>query len=296
MLLIVPPDVLEYVYGFMDTVDLARLDVVSRVPEHAWTVAVQRRCGPLWPGGRAGAVRLYRAVHCMPPCTVYGASYICAGARAASAIGTRGIHTWGAPDLVHTHSRYAYCACMVGDAELAVGDESGLYLVRQGICVWNGAVLSVACVRDGSIWFCTPDQRAYAYQDGIVSDLACSYATCVSGPWGMVGTQYGTYPVPSIRMPCCRIEQSATLAAAWFSDGSVCTFKHGQLLHTFAAAGGMQIMMPSFSVIGDVVCINGAAWRDGQLYRQCPGTDRACTADGQLVVVKLAVGEVGLLT
>jgi len=292
MLYIVPQDVLDHAWSYLDTADLARLDIVSRVSESVWTVAVRRRCGPLWPAGRAGVLRLYTAVHSMPARTGHFASHICAGTHVACAVGMSGIRMWGTRGTTCDWGRWCYCACTVGNTEVAVAGEYGLFLVAQGVQVWPGAVLSVACLHDGSIWFCTPDQRAYCYRDGRVTDIECPNVLCVSGPWGLAGTTSGTYPVQSWPMPCCGIVQSATLACAWFMDGRMCTFKNGHVLHIFDT--GVRTIVSPFSMIGDVVCIDGTAWRDGQRYRQCPRAERVCTADGQITVVKLASSITGV--
>lgn len=293
MLFIVTQDVLDVAWSYLDTSDLARLDVVSRVSERTWTAAVRRRCGPLWPAGRAGVLRLYTAVHSMPVRPEHFASHICADAHVACAVGMSGVCLYRSPAAMVTSNwgRLCYCACTVGN-DVAVAGEHGLHLVAQGVQVWPGKVVSVAYLHDGSLWFCTPAQRAYAYRGGLLSDLQCYNALCVSGPWGLIGTTRGTYPVQSWPMPCCGIVQSATLTCAWFTDGMVCTFQGGHVLHTFDTC--VRTIVSPFSVIGDVVCIDGTAWRDGRPYRQCPRAERACTADGRLTVVKLPSGLTGV--
>ena len=179
------------------------------------------------------------------------------------------------------------------DASVVVGNEYGLMLYPSCTQLWSVAgVVSVACLLDGSLWFTTADQRAYSYRDGVVTQLACGLAMCASGPWGLIGTMQGTYPVASIRLPCCRIAQSTTLACAWFTDGSICTFQDGHVKHIVQT--GVRTAMAAFSVIGDVVCLNGVVWREGVPRRYCERVNRCCTADGQHTLVLMPCGSVGV--
>lgn len=296
MLYIVPEDVLYCIWRYLHTSDLARVDTIIRVPESIWTYAIRQRCGPLWPRGRAGVARLYSAVHASPTHTVYDiGTFLCASERTAAAVQSlAGVHMW------HQRSIYypcrigrAACACVVDDTSVAVGNEYGLMLYPSCTQLWSVAgVVSVSRLHDGSLWFCSADQRAYCYRDGDVQNLPCALVLCVSGPVGMAGTMQGTYPIRSLPLPCCRIVQSATLACAWFVDGHVCTFRSGYLLHVIDT--GVRAPLVPLSVVGDVFCLDGMAYRDGKLHLPCPRAERVCTFDGYHALVRLRCGRVGI--
>lgn len=265
----------------LDTRDLARLDVAARVPERAWTQAVRRRCGNAWCSGRAGVIRLYVAVHaaCVHPHRL--STRFCAGMRDACL--------------------QQICACLVGTRHLATGNEYGLTLGRTGSHasqIWFGQqVISVACLHDETIWFCTAAQRAYAYVDCHVEPLyADKQVLCVSGPVGIVGTVHGTFPVLTLPMPCARIAQSATLVATWHMNGHVCTLDPVTLarLHTFDVGHCMGQSL--FSVIGDIVRVSGVTWRNGRCYGTCPYDTRESTPDGTIVIVHRANIGVNVIT
>lgn len=262
-----PADIFEQVCGMLDTRDLARLDTVVRVTERAWTHAIHRRCGDKWCSGKAGAMRLYVAVR---------------------AQGTRILA--GLPPLWAEQT----CVCIGGDGYLATGNEYGLALGRLGgqpSQVWfGGHVVSVACLHDGTVWFCTSLQRGYTYCDGMIKPLyAHEQVLSVSGPVGMVGTLRGTLPVVTIPMPCKRIAQSAVLIATWHTNGHVCTLDASTLQPLYMFDTGAKIgQFSAFSVIGDIVCVSGTSWRNGKCDGTCPCDTRTCTADGLTVIVHRA--------
>lgn len=276
-----PTDVFEQVCVMLDTSDLARLDVVVRVPERAWTYVLRRRCGNAWCGGRAGVVRLYVAVHAIPEQFDCTSTHICAGVQ----------HVWAGRT----------CACLVDDHHIATGNEYGLALGRPGgpeSQVWFGQpVISVARLHDGRIWFCTSFQRGYAYHDGRVEPLyAHEQVLTVSGPVGVVGTIRGTLPTPTVPMACTRIAQSAVLIATWHTNGYICTLDAATRipLHTFDT--GSRMGVGTLSVIGDVVCVAGTSWRNGCCYGTCPRDTRESTPDGLTVIVHCMNSGVGVIT
>lgn len=276
-----PTDVFEHVCSMLDTRDLARLDIVIRVPERAWTYVIRRRCGHAWCGGRAGVIRLYVAVHATPPHFDYTSTHIYAGKG----------RVWASQT----------CACLIDDTLIAIGNEYGLALGRQESSVsqvWFGQpVISVAYLHTGKIWFCTCNHRGYVYYDGRVDPLyAHEQVLTVSGPVGVVGTPYGTLPTQTIPSPCTRISQSAVLIATWHENGYVCTLDVAARcpLHMFDTGSCMGV--GTLSVIGDIVCVAGMSWRNGARYGTCPRDTRACTADGRTVVVHRINSGVGVVT
>ena len=302
MILSLPDDVLHIMLTYLHTSDLARVSSVRRgavhVPDELWTTAIRRRCGPLWPGGRAGVVRLYTATHALPTYAVdLGDTYLCAGVHMVCAVQSMGgLHTWcnGKRYVSACNVGRAACACLMDDSSVVVGNEYGLMSYPTFVQLWSVAgVVSVASLHDGSLWFTTADQRAYSYVQGAVTQLQCSLALCASGPWGLVGTLRGTYPVPSLPLPCSRIEQSSAMACAWFIDGSICTFMHGQVKHVVQT--GVRAYA-TFSVIGDVVCLGGVVWRDGERIGVCDNVERRCSADARHVLTRMQCGNVGTLT
>ena len=298
MLSNVSEDVLDIILAYLRTYDLARLDVVCHVPAAAWTRAVRYRCGPDWPSGRAGVIRLHTAVVGVPQSyggPVYGTQIAVSRNIGCVVECMGGMHVW------HT-SRHAYYDCEVGratcvsvlnDSSVVVGNEYGLMLYPQREQLWSIAgVVSVACQLDGSIWFSTAEQVAYKYVAGTIHQLPYALVLCVAGPQAMVGTMYGTYPTRSVNMPCCRIEQSQTVAAAWHADGTICTFRDARIQYVLLT--GVRTVAAPFSVIGDVVCINGIAWVDGRPRYICPGYSKKCTWDGRQVLSLLGCGSIGI--
>ena len=298
MLFILPDDVLQQVLLYLYTADLARVDTILRVPESIWTVAIRRRCGPTWPGGRAGVVRLYCAVHAQPPRThsLYNAgAFICANECTVAAVQPgAGIHVWSPESMYYSCDvGRAACACLASDSQLAIGNEYGLMLYPQQVQLWSVAgVVDVACLRDGSIWFCSADQKVYSWNDGVVDQIICPPALCVSGPWGLIGTMAGTYPVPSLPVPCCCTKQSTTLACAWFVDGHVCTFSGGALKHVIQT--GVLNPVAPLSVVGDVVCLGEIVYREGSVHDVCMQAERVCAYNGTNVIVRVQNGCIGI--
>ena len=298
MLASVPADVLDIILSYLRTSDLARVDAVQPVPNEAWTLAIRHRCGPSWPSGRAGVIRLYTAIMGIPRSygyPVYGTHAAVCQHTACVVECQGGMHVW------HGSSHRYYdcgagrvaCASVLNDTSVVVGNEYGLMVYPQREQLWSVAgVISVACQLDGSIWFTTADQVAYKYTSGQITQLPCTLALCVSAPFALVGTMRGTYPTRSINMPCCRIEQSATLAAAWHTDGSICTFRNGRI--NYVLPTGVRTAGAPLSVIGDVVCVNGVAWIDGRPRYICPGYSKKCTWDGTHVLTLLGCGAVGI--
>lgn len=295
MFFIVPEDVLDNVWSYLHTSDLARVDVVTPISENVWTTAIQRRCGKNWPGGKYGVMRLFVATHGQPCRKIYScASFIDAGKyTAVLAQSMNGVRVWrNTVQHVDCNIGHANCMSMYGENHIVVGNEYGLMLYPNAIQLWALAgVVSVACLEDQSIWFCTSDQRGYSYKSGAICELGCNVVLCVSGPKGLAGTATGTFPVKSLPMPCCRIVQNNIIACAWFADGNICTIKDQQVMYVFQS--GMLTPSDGLSVVGDVVCVGGKVWRDGHLHQDCPYGERVCTADGTQVLVRLPCGGVG---
>lgn len=188
--------------------------------------------------------------------------------------------------------------CTMGNNSIVVGNEFGLALhPLSGYCtqLWFGdTVTSVACLHDSTLWFSTAHQRGYTYRQGVVESLyRGKQVTVVSGPCGMVGTTTGTLPTPSIAVPCTRIVQSATLVAAWHVCGHIFAFAPAGLSPLYVFDTGPSTAS-ALSVVGDLVCIAGCAWRGGRRYRACPDAARVCSTDGRLVLVRGGAGAVGI--
>lgn len=296
-----PDDVLDIVAAYLHTSDLARLNMAQKryyVPEDVWTRAIRHRCGPLWPGGREGVVRLFSILYGSPYRVIYTRrAFITSGNTDTCMVhNMSGLHVWGQREkYLECDVGRVSCVAMLNDGTAVVGNQWGLILYPNCVQLWAVAgVTGVAAMHDGSIWFVSADQRAYRCVGYSVSELPVSQSLCVSGPNGLIGTMQGTFPIKSLNMPCRIIAQSNTLTCAWFADGSACTFRDGCVLHTIECS--VQNPGSTISVIGDVVCINGIAWRDGKMHRRCPCDKRVCSFNGMRALTRFRCGGVGIIT
>jgi len=278
MLLELPDDVFLAVCEHLGLAALARLDSVRRVRDTAWTDVVQQRCGPSWPAGKAGFYRFQHALlRCIPKphgCSALGSI------RAQPAVAlhaTATVAPWG-----------ILCATALPGGQVVVGTDRGIMVFdgEQRRSMYSGrSVVDVASLGGTRIAFCTRRHRAYTCDlvGGTLDPVACGmYAFCVSGPVLAVGGNSGVWPFCTNRaQSCLRIAQSATLVACWHLSGYVCTYgaQHGRALHAFHI-GWISYPNLMFSVVGDVVRVNGALYYEGLASGSCTNDERSTDARG----------------
>ena len=279
---------------------MLNVDIVLHVPEIAWTYEVRRRCGPSWPGGKIGVLRLGEALlSCKSP---YGAGMMSAGSTSAHTIDMTGVRSWCAldnPKPVHSASRFSAVSvnsiCTVDSNHVAVGHMLGVMVFASSggyrgtpLELWLGrSVIDLAYVGNGILWLVTSHQLAYEWniRTGDVGQICQEHLVyCVSGPRGLAGVTCGTWPSKSaIPTKCVCIRQSSVLVAALHADGYVCTFDAETFVinHIFDSnARNCQL-----NVIGDIVCMKGVLWCRGRRRGKCPDDSRAVTHDGSVILV-----------
>ncbi len=276
-----PEDVFQAVCVYLGLAALSKLDCVRRVHEKAWTNVVQQRCGPLWLAGKAGFYRFQHALLWSIP-KPYG-FYTQGNIRAQSAVV---LHAAGLSQKLEI-----LCAAALPGGQVVVGTERGIVLydgnVRLSICS-SMSVVDVTSLGGTLIAFCTREHRAYTC-DVIVGDIdmvKCGmYAFCVSGPVLAVGGDGGVWPFCVDRaQSCLRIEQSATLVACWHLSGYVSLYgaQHGRALHAFHT-GWISYPCLMFSVVGDVVRVNGVLYCKGIAVGACENDERSTDMCGTSV-------------
>ena len=295
-LLPLPRDVVGGIYEMLGTRDLAALAVVVALPEWAWTHNVRRRCGTLWPKGKAGFYRLRHAVYgvvtplapCAVPC---GTS-----ALAACAAGPWGANVWCRLDHVHgsLFAKYINCVEAITTSTVALGHGQGVYICtpEEVIPVWLGVkVTSVAYVLGHKLWICTAHHRAYEYNLHTyeLGELDCgAHAFTASGPVAVLGTSRGVWPLArSIEVECVRIVQSSVHIAALNICGHLAIYAAVTTQQLYAVETGL-LMAPSappftFSIVGDIVRLCGMTYSGGRCTGSCPDDYRTATPDGRLL-------------
>lgn len=295
------------IYYFLDTRDLLRMDIVHRVSFLAWDREVQRRCGHTWPTGKRGIRRLYDVVHLRSGlcCCTSPHWTVSAGPFSAHSISASGVWAWHRPGGVQTlgacgrggflDTLSIISACTVNESCVAIGHAHGVLVHvchESGVCsfipLWTGvSVTGISYVGTDTLWIVTSQRSAYAWSiyDNTLHQL-CPDASvhCVSGPRALAGTSSGIWPsAPMLRCPCIGIRQSAVLIAALHANGHICTLntKNMKVMHVF----DVNPRVSAFSVIADMLCIDGKIWRNGQCRGTCPNDVRAATHDGSIVLI-----------
>ena len=303
-------DVLCEIYYFLDTRDLLHMDIVCSVPSVAWDREVQRRCGRTWPTGKRGIRRLYDAVKLRSGlrCCTSPHWIVSAGPSSAHSISASGVWAWHRPGGVRSlgacgrggllDTLSIVSACTVNENCVAIGHAHGVlvHVRHEGarcsfIPFWTGvSVTGIAYVGSSTLWVVTSQQSAYAWSiyDNTLQPLCPNAAVhCVSGPRALAGTSTGIWPpAPVLRCPCIGICQSAVLIAALHANGHICTLdtENMEVMHVF----DVNPRVSAFSVIADMVCIDGNIWSRGRRRGMCPSDVRAATHDGRIVLVTQA--------
>lgn len=292
------------VCSYLETRDLMQVDIVFSVPDFAWDCEVRRRCGSTWPKGKRGIRRLYDAVQSCIGMQCYACPHwgVSVGPISAHSISASGIWAWHTPGgtrlLPNLSTLHVVSVCTINATCVAIGHTHGVIVqdftagsVNSFATLWTGVdVTDIAHVENGELWVLTSQRHAYSWNmvDNTLQPLCIAQPVlCVSGPCGLLGTASGTWPhTSSVRSPCTCIRQSAVLLAALHANGYFCTLDAATLevRHVFDA----NPRMSTFSVLADMVCIDGAIWRSGTRRGTCPSDVRAVTHSGTILLITQA--------
>ena len=298
-------DALSTVCAYLDTCDLLQLDSVRRLASFIWDREVIRRCGAAWPSGKAGLWRLRSAVTlCFGPRRYYASVHwlVATGPTSAHSVSAAGVWAWhgigGKELLAPLGNLAAISLCSLSEDCVAVGHAFGVSTwIRVGQTFVQGphlvtgtSVTGIAAVAESTFWLTTSQQRAYAWctSNNRLSALCVNAAVhCVSGPRGVLGTDNGLWPARALLESACRcVRQSAVLVAGLHDNGFISTFDARTLhaLQVFDANPCAHVL----SVVGDMVCIDGAIWSRGRLRGYCPYDVRQATDDGHVLMLTQA--------